>query len=197
MSLCPSGMCHRDRPLTSPCDTRHLSDSDRLLLTPAWTHWNLHPRHTCVTIMIKRRCELCNSLCNSCPRPNHLCCETPLSVPMFFAREAQPLLPDDFNLEDAVDATQTGAQARHLLQLEKHSKISDVPKKKGHLLTFQNVKTIVHEIPPPSPKSWSHIDLPNCQDPCLGDSPLFREEVTNFFGREGGEEGGKSQTFRV
>ena len=47
--------------------------------------------------------------------PNHLCCENTLSVPMSFAREAQPLLPDDFNIEDAVDATETGAQARPLL----------------------------------------------------------------------------------
>ena len=40
-----------------------------------------------------------------------------MSVPMSFAREAQPLLPNDVDLEDAVDATETGAQARPLLSV--------------------------------------------------------------------------------
>ena len=70
--------------------------------------------HVCNN-MIRRRSELCSSYCNSHPHPNHLCCENTLSFPMSFAREAQTLLPDDFNLEDAVDATQTVAKARPLL----------------------------------------------------------------------------------
>ena len=36
---------------------------------------------------------------------------------MSFARASQPPLPDDFNLEDAVDATQTGAQTMLLLSV--------------------------------------------------------------------------------
>ena len=70
--------------------------------------------HVCNHHDQKEGMTFCNSDCNSHPHPNHLCCENTLSVPMSFAREAQPLLTDDFNLEDAVDATQTGAQTRPL-----------------------------------------------------------------------------------
>ena len=86
-------MCHHDRPLISPCDTRHLFDSDRLLSTLVWTHWNLHPWHTCVTIMIRRRYELCKRHRNSIVIQTTCVARTPCRLPMSFAREASRFSP--------------------------------------------------------------------------------------------------------
>ena len=56
-------MCPCDGPLISPCDTRHVVDSDRLLPTLVWTHWNQHEQKegelasvTVTAILIQTTC---------------------------------------------------------------------------------------------------------------------------------------------